>query len=257
VRRVEEQWGTVISVDVREPIDAAALDAVFEWFSEVDTLFSTWRTDSEICRVGRDELNRRDAHAEVQAVLARCDELRGETNGAFDVTVAQRAAQPLQPGQAPIDPSGFVKGWAVERSAAMLHATGVQRFAIAAGGDVRLGGAPPGERGWRVGIQHPLERDKVAAVVRVADAGVATSGRYERGDHVLDPRSGSPARDLLSATVVGPDLGTADAYATALMVMGPDRGLEWIRTRPGYEALVITGDQGLVRTPGFEVLRLA
>jgi thiamine biosynthesis lipoprotein len=111
---------------------------------------------------------------------------------------------------------------------------------VNAGGDVRVKGR------WRVGIQHPLERDKTAAVIDVQDVGVATSGTYERGDHIRGARP-----DILSVTVVGPDLGTADAYATAAMALGP----EWTATLAPYEAMTILAGGTILETRGFTDLR--
>jgi FAD:protein FMN transferase len=260
MRRVEEQWGTRISLDVRDVAQVSILDRVFEWFERVDDLFSTWRDDTEIMRIGRGDLNVEDASKEVRVVLAICEDLRVETDGAFDISVGGRAVGSPRPGQAPLDPSGFVKGWALEQAAAMLMTSGVGRFSLGAGGDALVRGRPdagdPASR-WRVGIQHPWERDHVAAVLSVVDAGVATSGRYERGDHIIDPRTGRPAIDLTSATVVGPDLGVADAYATAVMVRGAEDGLRWLATRGGYEGLAITPTREIVTTAGFEQYRIS
>jgi thiamine biosynthesis lipoprotein len=256
VRRAEQIWGTVVSVDVRDARDGAdvpgALDAVFAWFKRVDDLFSTWRDDTEVRRIGRGELDVAEASPEVRTVLALCDEVRVETAGAFDITVGARAAEEVDPwpGLAPLDPSGLVKGWAVDRAASMLQDAGARAFSINAGGDVAVRGQPAPGTAWRVGIRHPCEPDKVAAVVAVVDTGVATSGRYERGDHVLDPRTGRPATALTSASVIGPDLALADAYATALVVMGVD-GLRWITGVAGYAAMAITDERRVLSTPGF------
>ena len=103
---------------------------------------------------------------------------------------------------------------------------------------------------WRVGIQHPQIRDKVAAVVEATDLAVATSGAYARGEHVVDPHTGRPPAGLLSVTVTGPDLGTADAYATAAFAMGVG-GPEWTRRLRPYEAMTITDDGSVLSTPGF------
>ena len=187
---------------------------VFAWLRWVDATFSTYRADSEISRLGRGELD--DPHPLVREVLARCEALRRETDGYFDVRAAGR-----------LDPSGYVKGWAVERAAA----SGRGRFLIDAGGDVVLRGA------WRVGIRHPYERDRLAAAITVCDCAVATSGAYERGPHVVDPHTGRPASGLASVTVVGRDLGTADAYATAAFAAGDPR---WLARLP---ALAIAGDR--------------
>src|SRR5207244_1968994 len=124
--------------------------------------------------------------------------------------------------------------WAVARAADMLRAAGSSCFFVNAGGDIVTGGCPADSNaGWRVGIQHPWERDRVAAVVAIPGGAIATSGRYERGDHVVDPRSGLPATDLASVTVIGPDLAVADAYATAAVVLGRVEGMRWLATRAG------------------------
>ena len=175
-------------------------------------------------------------------LLARCEELRVETNGYFDV----RAASPDG-----LDPSGLVKGWSVDRVARLLDEAGVRDYAVNAGGDMRLRGrAVPGPC-WRVGIQHPLELDKVAKVVEANDLAVATSGEYARGQHVLDPHTHRPPSGILSVTITGPDLATADAYATAAFAMGAARAPHWTARLRGYEALTILADGRVLSTPGF------
>jgi thiamine biosynthesis lipoprotein len=258
VRRAEPQWGTVISVDVRDAIAADDIDDLFEWFGRVDELFSTWRPETEISRLARGEVDIAGTQPEVRAVLAACAELKRETNGAFDIEVA-RKVETLEPGQAAIDPSGYVKGWAVEEGARRLTAAGARNFSIGAGGDVVVRGGPdPGDTAsaWRIGVRHPWEAARVSMVLGLRDCACATSGRYERGDHVLDPRDGTPATGLMSATVIGNDLGVADAYATALMVLGVD-GLSLLANRPGYGAALITSDRRVVVTPELERSRLS
>jgi thiamine biosynthesis lipoprotein len=256
IRRAEERWGTVISIDVRDPIDEAVVDACFAWFTRVDDLFSTWRPETEIMRIARGELAIDDADPDVRTVLDLCEQMRLESDGAFDIAAGARAKVPPRPGLAPLDPSGLVKGWAVARAGDRLRAAGASNFFVNAGGDVLTGGAPePGAAGWRLGIRHPWERDRVAAVLVVRDAAIATSGRYERGDHVLDPRTGMPATGLASVTVVGPDLAVADAFATATVVLGIDRGMRWLATRVGYEGMAITDDRAVLLTPGFDRYR--
>jgi thiamine biosynthesis lipoprotein len=147
-----------------------------------------------------------------------------------------------------------VKGWAVERAAGMLVAAGVRGFCINAGGDVLVRARGSVQNAWRIGIQHPWQRDKLAAVVSVVDGAVATSGRYERGDHVIDPRTGLPAHGLASVTVVGCDLAIADAYATAATALGSD-GMPWLAQQPDVEAMGITDEHRVVSTPGFDEYR--
>ena len=167
------------------------------------------------------------ASGEVREVLAICERLRHETDGAFDIRAGAHAEVEPRPGLAPLDPSGFVKGWALERAAEQLVDGGATRLCINAGGDVVVRGRVGEHDPWRVGIQHPWQRDKVADVVSVTSGAVATSGRTERGDHVIDPRTRRPATGLVSATVIGPDLGVADALATAAIAHG-SIGVPWL-----------------------------
>lgn len=233
--------GTAIVVDVRDTDEPAALDPLFDWFREVDERFSTYKESSEISRVNRGELALEDAHDDVRRVLGRCEELRTETRGFFDVRA-------VRPGE--IDPSGLVKGWSVDRAAGLAADLGWRNYAINAGGDIRLRGGALPEREWRIGIQHPRERDSVLAVAAGDDLAVATSGAYERGQHVVDPHGGGAPAGVLSVTITGPDLATADAYATAGFAMGR-KGPAWTARLHGYEALTVLEDGRILRTPGF------
>ena len=207
---------------------------MFVLFVRVDDLFSTWRPDTEIMRIARHELTIADADPEVREVLELCERVHRETDGAFDITFGRRSQLPPHDGSSPIDPSGLVKGWAVQRAADRLASTGAKRFWINAGGDIVARGRPD-DGPWRIGLQHPWERDKLAAVVGVVDRAVATSGVYERGDHVIDPLTGAPVRGLTAVTVIGDDLTFVDAYATAVLVLGRP-GLEWIASARGLRS---------------------
>ena len=241
--RVEHVMGMPIIVDVRDPdVDDAVLDRAFDWLRFVDATISTYKDESEISRINRGELELADAHETVREVLGRCEELRQETGGYFD------ARAPL-PGH--IDPSGLVKGWAVDRAGAILAEGGARNYAVNAGGDMVLRGGALPDDSWRVGIQHPLIRDRIAKVVVANDLAVATSGAYERGDHVVDPHSASPPAGVLSVTITGPELATADAYATAAFAMG-EAGPSWTALLPGgYAAMTILADERVLLTPGF------
>jgi thiamine biosynthesis lipoprotein len=233
--------GMPVAIHVRdERADADAVERAFAWLEWVDATFSTYRASSEISRIGRGELAPRDAHPLVRRVLARCERLRRATRGAFD----PRATGTL-------DPSGLVKGWAVDRAVALLEQAGARDLCVDAGGDVRVRGGP-----WRVGIRHPREHDRLAAVLELRDGAVATSGAYERGPHIIDPRTGRPPTGVQSVTIVGPELATADAYATAAFAMGA-AGPAWTARLAGYGALTITADDRMLSTPGFTALRAA
>jgi thiamine biosynthesis lipoprotein len=239
--RAEPVMGTVITVDVRDAdMPESAMDAVFAWFHDVDETFSTFRPDSEISRLSRGELREHECSSDVREVLALCEEVRVCSYGSFNI---RRGGE--------IDPLGLVKGWSAERASTMLEVAGARNFFINAGGDVVVRGRPEPGRAWRLGIRHPEQADRVAAVLAIRDVAVATSGTYERGKHIVDPCTGSPPTGLLSMTVVGPSLTFADAYSTAAFVMG-ERGAAWVAGIEGYDALAITNQRRTVWTPGLE-----
>jgi len=243
IRRVEHVMGMPIVLDIRDDeVDEVVVEKMFEWLRWVDATFSTYKPDSEISRLNRGELLLEEAHREVRGVLSRCEALRVTTDGYFDV---RRAS-----GE-PIDPSGLVKGWAVDRAALLLENGGVRNYAVSAGGDMRLRGRAVPELSWRVGIQHPLDRTAVAKVIETTELAIATSGAYARGDHVWNPRTGQSPRGILSVTVVGPKLEVADAFATAVFAMGPDLGPRWTASLRDYEAMTILADQTILATGGF------
>jgi thiamine biosynthesis lipoprotein len=229
--------GTIIGIDVRDAaVPESAIDDAVDWLTDVDARFSPYRAASEISRLARGEVAAEDCAADVRFVLTRCEALRRESDGFFDIR-----GPGLLGG---LDPSGYVKGWAVEEAAHILEAAGARNYAINAGGDVILRGEPEPESGrpWVVGIRHPLEIDVVVARLSFGAGtdrrAVATSGLYERGEHILDPHTGRAPGELLSATVVGPSLALADAYATTVFAMGA-AGLPWLALRPGYGGYVI------------------
>ncbi|KUN04890.1 thiamine biosynthesis protein [Streptomyces yokosukanensis] len=238
MRRVEHVMGFPVSlrIDDEGDFDAVA-DAVFAWLREVDVRFSPFKPDSEVSRYGRGELAGGELSADLTEVLALCADLRGATGGAFDIRLPGRG----------LDPCAVVKGWSVQRAADLLTAAGARRYCLNAGGDVVVSGGP-----WRVGIRHPEEADQVCAVLAVTDAAVATSGGYERGDHILDGRTGRPATGLLSLTVVAPTLTEADATATAAFALGAE-GPAWAAARTGCEVFAVDTTRHVLRTPGLPV----
>ncbi len=233
---------------VAAAIDAAATRAVAV-LHHVDDVFSTWNPDSPMSRVRRGEIDLAAAPPELAVVLELCRAARDASGGWFD------------PWSLPggVDPTGLVKGWAAELALGQLDTVpGVVGALINAGGDIAVRGEPEPAQPWRVGIRHPLVPDRLLTIVTLGghDRAVATSGSYERGDHVLDPRSGAPAAGLLSATVVGPDLAFADALATGLFASG-GRALPRVAGLRGYSALVVERDGTTRATLGFPATEIA
>lgn len=262
-RRIEEVMGIPVVIEVADgEVGEDDVEEAFRWLRFVDETFSTYKPGSEMSRLNSGDLALRDAHGAVRSVLARCETLRRQTLGYFDIAAAPPGGGE-RPGargswrtggsraRAAVDPSGFVKGWAVEGAGRILRRAGAANWSVNAGGDISLHGAPPGMEGWRVGIQHPRERMAVAAVLELSSGAIATSGAYERGAHIVDPHTGRPPEGLLSVTIVGEDLGTVDAYATAAFAMGR-RGAEWAAQLPGCGAVVIFDDDTIAYSHAVE-----
>lgn len=251
---VEVVMGLPVSVTVRGPgaREAAAdraVQAVYSDLRQADRVFSTYRPDSEVSLVRSGALPRALASPDLQEVLALCAQARQLTGGCFD------AELPGPDGTRRLDPSGLVKGWAVERAAAGLDRLDGLDWLVNAGGDV-TGRAVHGPA-WRVAVEDPRDRSRVLCAVPLRAGAVATSGTAARGRHLVDPRTGGPAGDaLLSATVVGPALTWADVLATAAFVEGP-AALPRVEALPGYEALLVRPDGDLLATPGAVALLTA
>ena len=245
MNRVEHVMGFPVSLRIDDEGGGSRLDetadALFAWLREVDARFSPFRPDSEVCRYDRGELRLPQLSADLTEVLDLCEQYRLATGGAFDVRL---------PGR-PLDPCAVVKGWSVQRAAELLTAAGARRFILNAGGDVVVSGGP-----WRVGVRHPEHADQLCTVLELTEGAVATSARYERGDHIVDGRTGRPATGLLSLSVVAASLTEADATATAAFAMGPE-GVDWAAARPGCEVFAVDAERRVRRTPGFPVATVA
>jgi len=227
--------GTGFSIDIRTPAPRAVLrgaaeaaETLLHW---ADRTFSTYDPGSEVCRFDRGDLGAQECCGELRMVVALCHSLNESTSGYFDAWATGH-----------FDPSGVVKGWAIEQASEILLSHGLADHIVEGGGDIRLQGSPatgPGTGSkWTVGTRHPLRPGAYAAALSLGPCGVATSGTYERGQHVVNPLTGKPAGEVASVTVVGPDLTMADAYATAAFAMGA-AGPSWLAQLDGFESLVI------------------
>jgi thiamine biosynthesis lipoprotein len=244
MRRVEACMGTVFTIDVRPPVvdDCAvaggidsAIDEVVAWLHHVDATFSTYRPDSVISRLAAGQIEMDDCGSEVHQVLAACERYRIATGGYFDCRYAGS-----------LDPSGYVKGWAIQRASELLERRGAANHCVNGGGDVQCVGAPePGGR-WTVGIVDPRDRAAVLATVAGERLAVATSGPAERGAHIVDPHTGTRPDTWSSVTVVGEQLTEVDVWATAAVALGP-RAEEWLRDQ-GMRALLVRPDGSTITT---------
>jgi FAD:protein FMN transferase len=235
--------GTVVSFDVPafagDPDGDGALGRAVRWLHWVDAVFSPYAEDSDVSRFGRGSATLAQCAPELTEVLAACAAISARSGGYFTTTPGGR-----------FDPSGYVKGWAIEEAASMLTAAGSAEHSVNGGGDVQCVGDRGHGQLWRIGIADPLRPGSLALVVTGRDFAVATSGVAERGPHIINPHTGQPATDLASITVVGSGLTLTDAYATAAFAMGAD-ARDWVESLDGYEAFAITARGTDWHTSGF------
>jgi thiamine biosynthesis lipoprotein len=238
-RRVEHVMGMPVSLALRgrhtrDAAADAAWAAVLDSLRRADRVFSTYRADSVVSAIRRGELPLSGAPDEVHEVLDIAERAGRATDGAFSVWRPE------------LDPSGVVKGWALERAAAALRALAGTDSCVSAGGDLvcrSVSGEP-----WRVGIEDPHDPARVLAVVAVHDGAVATSGSAHRGAHVVDARTGAAPPAVAQVTVTAASLTWADVDATAAYALG-DRAAEWLGQRVGRAGLVVWADGTTTTVP--------
>ena len=177
----------------------------------------------------------------MRTVFALAEQTKRQTGGYFDI---DRSGF--------YDPSGVVKGWAILNAADILRRAGAANFYVEAGGDIQMAGRN-GEGGdWRVGIRNPFDPTQIIKVLSLTDCGVATSGTYARGRHIYNPKDAEdPLSEIVSLTVIGPDICEADRFATAAFAMGTG-GIFFIEALPGFEGYMINSEGRATSTTGFE-----
>lgn len=232
---------------VRTPAVEAAVERAFSALRADEAVFSPWQADSEISRIQRGVLSLADALPRVREVARLCDRASALTGGAFS------AQLPGPNHQTVFNPTGLVKGWAVQQAFDNLLADPALRdhdALINAGGDIAVQCRRTDTPDWTVAIEDPRDRQRPLRTLKLRSGAVATSGTAARGRHIIDPATGEPVREeLLSATVIGPELTWADVYATAAFVRGLG-ALTWLATLPHHVCLLVTAEGTVLTTGG-------
>jgi thiamine biosynthesis lipoprotein len=233
--------GMPVTVEVADQgATASDLEAVFSYLVSVDETFSTYKETSEISRLNRGELREDECSDDMKTILALSEETRHATGGYFNIW--RRDIR---------DPSGIVKGWAVRNASHILDAVGFHHYSLDAGGDLQLGGMKDGAP-WRVGIRNPFNRAEHVKALAITDHGLATSGTAIRGQHIYNPyHAGQPITEIVSMTVIGPDVYEADRFATAAFAMGR-MGAAFVEGLDGFEGYMIDAQGIATYTSGFE-----
>jgi thiamine biosynthesis lipoprotein len=241
MRFLETVMGIPMSIDIRmrsADLSATAAKAAFGVLHDADRRFSRHREDSELHAVNLGLLAEADFSEELREVIGLGEAASRASGGAFTLLTPDGR----------LDTDGVVKGWAAARAARSLDAHGIRDYCLNAGGDVIVAGSPEGGDPWNVGIRSPADAQKMLAVLALTDCAVATSAAYERGEHIVDGRTGAAARGLQSVTVIAPDLTTADVLATLVYAMG-ETGIDLALDQGASGVLALT-DRGELLAAG-------
>lgn len=225
MRKTVQIMGTAVTIEVPKLKNEAIIKDAFDRLRAIDRKFSLYKKNSELSRYNRGELNEQTLSAEMKYVLHACRRWEEKTDGYFTAWY-----------DGDCDPSGYVKGWAIAEAGKVIEDYGHKTYCIYAGGDIL--GRSSSKKVWEIGIQDPRDKAKILDLLSISNGAVATSGNYERGKHIINPKAKKPADELLSITVVGPDIITADVLATAAFAMGK-KGLDFVSHQKSYKAIAV------------------
>lgn len=219
-----------ITLEIIDPSATKEVIAkIFSYFERIEEQFSVFKNNSEITLINKGLIEPKYYSPEMKTIFALAEKTKIETNGYFDIVA----------NNGKYNPSGIVKGWAINNAAHMLLGMGFRNFYINAGGDIQGYGRNSDGRYWSVGIRDPFDLNKIVKVVYLKNQGIATSGTYIRGQHIYNPHQrNNSITDLVSFTVVGPNIYEADRFATAVFAMGK-AGIKFLDNLPGFEGYMI------------------
>lgn len=233
--------GMPVIVEIKDSsANDTIMSRVFDYFIYVDEVFSTYKSNSEISRINNGTLLLKNANKDVQDIFDLSEKTKIETNGYFDIRKEDGT----------YDPSGIVKGWAIHNATQILLEEGYKDFYVEAGGDIQVHGRE--NEGWNIGIKNPFNVNEIIKVVRLKNnEGIATSGSYERGSHIYNPKNKQDALNaIVSLTVIGPNIYEADRFATAAFVM-QEKGISFIEKLEGFEGYMVDSNKIATMTSGF------
>ncbi len=256
VIQARPSMGTVLRMEVYGPSAMTAVEAAFAEVDRIESLLSRWREESDIRRIERAPVGEAVKVSEetVECVIAALEAAR-HSGGAFDPTLVSGGYRCIEVDSVGntitllrddliIDLGGIGKGYALDRAGSLLRRLGNRSALLDFGGQILALDPPPGESAWQVALVDPRDDRKMLTSIALADASLATSATYERGDHLIDPRGNGKATVALSTTVLCADATRADAYSTALAILGPDEAETLVKKVPvGGVLILVDGEE--------------
>ncbi len=241
MKETRSLMGMHITVEIVDPqVTMADIEVIYEYFNYIDETFSTYKKTSEISKINAGEIVPAQYSEDMKTVLQLCEQTEAKTDGYFSIHHDGK-----------LNPTGLVKGWAIYEAAKLLQQRGLKHFYIDAGGDIQVAGKNAEGKKWTVGIRNPFKHEEIVKVLAIDDRGVATSGTAERGQHIYDPHHpGKTLTEIVSVTVIGPNVYEADRFATPAFAMG-ERGIYFLEKLPGFEGYMIDKNGLATYTTGF------
>jgi len=234
--------GTVITVEIADDSAREAdVEKIFSYFKDIEKRFSIFDPQSEISQINNGRLKKEEYSPQMKEIFKLAEKTMVESNGYFNIVTPTGK----------YDTSGIVKGWAILNASRMLMSMGLENFYVDAGGDIQAHGKNNTGVPWSVGIRNPFNQEQIVKVVYPGNRGIATSGTYIRGQHIYNPLDKEvPITDILSLTIIGPDVCEADRFATAAFAMG-QKGIYFIEELDGFEGYMIDSKGIGTSTSGF------
>jgi len=215
------------------------INEVFSYLHFIDKKFSTFKKDSEISQINRGQLKESGYSNDMRNILSLCQKTKTETNGFFDIN-----------NNGILDPSGLVKGYAINEGANILLKKGYKNIYVEIAGDIQVYGKNSDGNDWKIGIQNPFNLKEIIKVVSLSNKGIATSGNYLKANHIYSPKKNKLIENIISVTVIGPNVYEADRFATAIFAMG-ESAFDFIVKLKNFESYIITKDKKAFYTLGF------
>ncbi len=285
---------TVVAGTIEE--SEAAIEAGMAELRRLDAMMSLYKDGSEITKVnlaaGKKPVK---VSPEMMEVMERAAEISELSGGVFDITVGPLVVlwqMRLKEGKVPTDAEiervrplvnyknvvldrdastiflkrpgmiidlGGMKGYTADRVAAIFRQRGIRNAVIAVAGDIWVMGHRDDGRPWKIGVQHPRERDKTLTVLELSDKYISTSGDYERFvirekkryHHIIDPRTGKPSRGIISVTLIGDKGAVIDPLTKVPFILGPEEGMKIVQ-KIGAEAIIVDEQGKVFMTEGLK-----
>lgn len=227
-----------------EIVDSNATQEIFEevfnYLISIDEQFSPYKKTSEISLYNEGKISKKELSIDMKKVLELSEKTKNDTNGFFDITYNGK-----------INPSGLVKGWAIYNASLILRKNGFKNFYVEIAGDIEIAGFNSENKKWSIGIRNPFNKKENVKILYLSNVGIATSGTYERGYHIYNPKEKKQVDEIASLTVIGPNIYEADRFATACFAMG-EKGIYFIENLSNFEGYMIDHNGIATFTSGFE-----